>query len=75
MPMDKKAKTKVKISISELDTTLINLQELFRNEDIIVTLRFGLHQDKKEIKRVFELLECYSCASNSPLRKPPTYIS
>ncbi len=53
-------KEQPRIIISELDKTLIKLQELFQNNDILICLNLKLTEDGGKFTRSFQILDCAS---------------
>ena len=69
-PEQPKKKKAVKMYLSELDTTVINLHSLFLDKPIVLTLAVNLTKQNKNVVRTFQILDCFSAGSADDFKRP-----
>ena len=68
-------KEKPRIVLSELDTTMIKLHELFQNNDVMVALNLKLNEKDGNLIRSFQILDCAVLTNNEVTQfKKPEYF-
>ena len=65
-----KKKQPGKLVISELDSTVINLHNLFQNQPIVVTISLDLIKNKGELIRTFAILNSCLLSGAKDFHRP-----
>ena len=69
-PKEPKNKKSVRISISELDKTVIDLHNLFQGDQVVISLVLTLSKQNKKVVRTFRILDCFSTGGNEDFKRP-----
>ena len=70
----KENKPKPTLALSEIDDTLIQLQSLFQNKEVVVIVNLNLHKEKNSLVRTFNILDCYVVGENKLPTQKPDYL-
>ena len=70
----KENKPKPTLALSEIDGTLIQLQSLFQNKEVVVIVNLNLHKEKNSLVRTFNILDCYVVGENKLPTQKPDYL-
>ena len=70
----KENKPKPTLALSEIDGTLIQLQSLFQNKEVVVIVNLNLHKERNSLVRTFNILDCYVVGENKLPTQKPDYL-